>query len=127
MPGGEIGGSPGRGLANLESYFWVKGAVQGPVDLRVGGSTVHAEFRVVEYQWNFGDGATLVTGGPGTPGQGSEVHATYTRRGNYTVGVRVVWSAVAFLNGSQVGQVGGLSSGTSTSYPVSEIRTVLTG
>ncbi len=26
LPGGEIGGSPGRGLANLESYFWLKGA-----------------------------------------------------------------------------------------------------
>ena len=55
LPGGEIGAEPGvRGLANLESFFWVEGASQPPVDLQVGGSTVHAEFRVVEYRWSFG-------------------------------------------------------------------------
>ena len=43
LPGGEIGVEPGvRGLANLESFFWVEGANQEPVDLQVGGSTVHA-------------------------------------------------------------------------------------
>jgi hypothetical protein len=57
LPGGEIGVEPGvRGLANLESYFWVEGVEQGPVDLQVGGSTVHAEFRVVEYRWSFAAG-----------------------------------------------------------------------
>jgi hypothetical protein len=57
LPGGEIGVEPEvRGLANLESYFWVEGVEQEPVDLRVAGSTVHAEFRVVEYRWSFGGG-----------------------------------------------------------------------
>ena len=118
--------SPGRGLANLESYFWVTGAVQAPVDLSIGGSTVHAEFQVVEYEWDFGNGSTLVTSGPGAPGQASEAHATYVGRGKYPVSVRVVWSAQAFLNGSPVGQVGGLSSSASTTYGVAELRTVLT-
>jgi len=127
LPGGAIGVSPGRGLANLESYFWLTGAVQPPVNLRIGGSTVHAAFQVVEYDWNFGDGSTLQTSGPGVPGQGSEVHATYTAYGNYLVSVRVVWSAQAFLNGSSVGQVGGLFSSASTTYGVAELRTVLTG
>lgn len=127
LPGGSIGVSPGRGLANLESYFWLAGAVQAPVDLRIGGSTVHAAFQVVEYDWNFGDGSTLQTSGPGVPGQGSEVHATYRAHGNYLVSVRVVWSAQAFLNGSPVGQVGGLFSSASTTYGVAELRTVLTG
>jgi hypothetical protein len=61
LPGGEIGVEPGvRGLANLESYFWVEGVRQAPVDLQVGGSTVHAEFRVVELWWRGtgGDGGT---------------------------------------------------------------------
>jgi hypothetical protein len=49
LPGGEIGVEPGvRGLANLESFFWVEGANQEPVDLQVGGSTVHAESWVGE-------------------------------------------------------------------------------
>jgi hypothetical protein len=57
LPGGEIGAVPQvRGLANLDSFFFVRGAAQPPVDLQVGGSVVHAEFRPVEYRWAFGDG-----------------------------------------------------------------------
>jgi hypothetical protein len=66
LPGGEIGVEPGvRGLANLESFFWVEGANQEPVDLQVGGSTVHAEFRVVEYRGSFGGGGAVGDGGAG--------------------------------------------------------------
>jgi hypothetical protein len=55
LPGGEIGVEPEvQGLANLESYFWIEGVNQPPVELQVGGSTVRAEFRVVEYRWTFG-------------------------------------------------------------------------
>jgi hypothetical protein len=127
LPGGSIGVSPGRGLANLESYFWLTGAVQPPVDLRVGGSTVHAEFHVVEYAWSFGNGSTLVTSGPGVPGQASEARTVYAARGKYSVTVRVAWSARASLNGSTVGQVNGLFSVARMTYGVAEIRTVLTG
>jgi PKD domain-containing protein len=128
LPGGEIGVEPElRGLANLESYFWVEGANQPPVELQVGGSTVRAEFRVVEYRWTFGSGQTLVTEGPGTPGLESEVNATFPRRGMYRVGVTVMWAAEAFLDGRRVGEVGDLVSRAGTTYPVAELRTVLTG
>jgi hypothetical protein len=128
LPGGEIGVEPEvRGLANLESYFWVDGANQPPVELQVGGSTVRAEFRVVEYRWTFGSGQTLVTEGPGTPGLESEVNATFRRRGMYRVGVTVMWAAEAFLDGRRVGEVGDLVSRAGTTYPVAELRTVLTG
>jgi hypothetical protein len=128
LPGGEIGVEPEvRGLANLESYFWVEGANQPPVELQVGGSTVRAEFRVVEYRWTFGLGQTLVTEGPGTPGLESEVNATFPRRGMYPVGVTVMWAAEAFLDGRRVGEVGDLVSRAGTTYPVAELRTVLTG
>jgi hypothetical protein len=128
LPGGEIGVEPEvRGLANLESYFWVEGADQGPVELQVGGSTVRAEFRVVEYRWSFGSGQTLVTEGPGSPGLESEVNATFRRRGMYRVGVTVMWAAEAFLDGRRVGEVGDLVSRAGTTYPVAELRTVLTG
>ena len=83
LPGGEIGVEPGvRGLANLQSFFWVEGVEQAPVDLDVGGSTVHAEFRVLEYRWTFGGGEPLVTSGPGSPGLESEVRTTFARRGS---------------------------------------------
>jgi hypothetical protein len=128
LPGGEIGVEPEvRGLANLESYFWVEGANQGPVELRVGGSTVRAEFRVVEYRWDFGGGEPLVTRGPGSPGLESEVRTTFGRRGFYRVGVTVMWVADAYLDGRRVGEVGDLVSRAATTYPVAELRTVLTG
>ena len=128
LPGGEIGVEPGvRGLANLESFFWVEGADQDPVDLQVGGSTVHAEFRVVEYRWSFGGGEPLVTEGPGSPGLESEVRTTFARRGFYRVGVTVMWVAEAYLDGRRVGEVDALVSRAQTTYPVAELRTVLTG
>jgi hypothetical protein len=128
LPGGEIGAEPEvRGLANLESFFWVEGANQPPVDLQVGGSTVHAEFRVVEYRWSFGGGETLVTEGPGEPGLESEVRTSFRRRGVYPVEVTVVWVAEAFLDGRRVGEVDDLASRAEMSYPVAELRTVLTG
>jgi hypothetical protein len=128
LPGGEIGVEPGvRGLVNLESYFWVDGVEQEPVDLRVGGSTVHAEFRVVEYRWSFGGGEPLVTEGPGRPGLESEVNTTFPRRGVYPVEVTVMWAAEAFLDGRRVGEVDDLVSRAEMSYPVAELRTVLTG
>ena len=128
LPGGEIGAEPGvRGLANLQSFFWVEGVDQSPVDLAVGGSTVHAEFRVLEYRWSFGDGEPLVTTGPGSPGLESEVRTTFARRGFYRVGVTVVWAAEAFLDGRRVGEVDDLVSRAEMTYPVAELRTVLTG
>ena len=116
-----------RGLANLQSYFWVEGVEQGPVDLQVGGSTVHAEFRVVEYRWSFGGGEPVVTSGPGRPGLESEVNTVFRRRGVYPVEVTVVWVAEAFLDGARVGEVDDLVSRAAMSYPVAELRTVLTG
>jgi hypothetical protein len=128
LPGGEIGAEPGvRGLANLQSFFWVEGVDQPPVDLEVGGSTVHAEFRVLEYRWSLGDGEPLVTRGPGSPGLESEVRTTFARRGFYRVGVTVMWAAEAYLDGRRVGEVDDLVSRAETTYPVAELRTVLTG
>jgi PKD domain-containing protein len=128
LPGGQIGVTPAvRGLANLTAYFWVQGANQPPVDLPVAGSTVHAEFRVLEYRWSFGEGRSLVTTGPGRPGLDSEVSTSFPRRGRYRVTVTVMWAAQAWLDGRRVGQVDGLASQAQTSYPVAELRTVLTG
>jgi hypothetical protein len=128
LPGARIGVTPNvRGLANLQSFFWLEGANQPPVDLQVGGSTVHAEFRVVEYRWEFGEGEPLVTAGPGTPGLDSDVRTTFPRRGFYRVGVTVMWVAEAWLDGRRVGEVDDLVSRAVTTYPVAELRTVLTG
>jgi hypothetical protein len=128
LPGGKIGVTPAtQGLVHLKSYFWVEGASQTPVQLSIGGSILRAEFRVVEYQWTFGQSETLVTEGPGTPDLESEVNTTFRRRGVHRVGVTVVWVAEAYLDGRRVGEVDDLVSGAETTYPVAELRTVLTG
>ena len=88
---------------------------------------MRAEFRVVEYRWRFGGGEPLVTEGPGRPGLGSEVRTTFGRRGFYRVGVTVMWVAEAYLDGRRVGEVDELVSRAQTTYPVAELRTVLTG
>ena len=49
------------------------------------------------------------------------------RRGVYPVEVTVVWVAEAFLDGARVGEVDDLVSRAAMSYPVAELRTVLTG
>ena len=128
LPGGQIGAIPElRGLANLDSFFYLQGATQPPVDLQVGTAVVHAEFRPVEYRWAFGDGQGLITTGPGTQSLHSEVRTAFQRRGSYRVAVTVMWTAQAFLAGRRVGQVEELVSRAATSYPVAEIRTTLTG
>jgi hypothetical protein len=105
----------------------VEGASQTPVQLSIGGSILRAEFRVVEYRWTFGGSETLVTEGPGTPDLESEVNTAFRRRGAHRVGVTVVWVAEAYLDGRRVGEVDDLVSGAETTYPVAELRTVLTG
>jgi hypothetical protein len=111
----------------LKSFFWLEGASHAPVDLAVNGFELHAEFRVVEYRWSFGGGEPLVTRGPGRPGLESEVNTVFRRRGVYPVEVTVVWVAEAFLDGARVGEVDDLVSRAAMSYPVAELRTVLTG
>jgi hypothetical protein len=128
LPGGKISAAPSvRGLANLESFFWLEGVAQPPVDLSIAGSVLHAEFRVAEYRWTFGGGESLVTTGAGTPGLDSEVRTRFRRRGVYPVGVTVMWVAEAWLDGRRVGEVDDLVSRAETTYPVAELRTVLTG
>jgi PKD domain len=128
LPGGNIGAVPDhQGLANLPSYFHLAGASQPPVDLQVATATVHASFHPVVYRWSFGDGQRLETAGPGSRGVGSEVQVAFRRRGRYRVGVTVVWAAEAFLDGRRVGQVDDLTSQAQTTYPVAEVRAVLTG
>ena len=45
----------------------------------------------------------------------------------FPVVVTVVWVAEAFLDGARVGEVDDLVSRAAMSYPVAELRTVLTG
>jgi hypothetical protein len=149
LPGGAIQITPGgRGLANVPSRLWLVGDAEPPVDLRLAGSTVHAEFQPVRYRWTIGsgeaggdgqegsrrgttgpgaDGAWAVPARAGSSGRDGEATMTFPRRGDFVVTVVTTWSASAFLDGRFVGQVDGLASTARIAYPVAELRTALTG
>jgi hypothetical protein len=127
LPGGTIRAVPGGvGLAGLDSYFRLEGAVQPPVDLSVGGAVLHAEFTVTGYRWSFGDATTLESRSPGGRGRRGGVPHTYQRGGRYAVAVEVTWSARGFLGDTPIAGVDGLVSRASVSYPVQEVYGVLT-
>jgi hypothetical protein len=127
LPGGTIRVTPsGRGLANLAAYFQLGGVTPRAVDLALGGSRVHAEFQMVEYRWEFGDGSTRTSAATGLPDSLGEAHA-YPRRGRFEVRVEIAWSAEAFLDGRRVGRLDDLVSHALISYPVAELRASLSG
>jgi hypothetical protein len=155
LPGGEIHVAPsGRGLANVPSHLWLAGDVEPPVNLRLAGSTVHAEFQPVRYRWTIepgeagggdvsgrgevaGSGRTIGPSGAGraltvvagvdSSGRDGEAGVTFPGRGDFVVTVVTAWSASAFLDGRFVGQVDGLASTARIAYPVAELRTALSG
>jgi hypothetical protein len=139
LPSGAIHITPsGRGLANVPSRLWLLGDAQPPVDLRLGGSTVHAEFQPVRYRWTIAraSGGTGATGGDATwtvparadpSGRDGQAEMTFPGRGDFVVTVVTTWSASAFLDGRFVGQLDDLASTARTAYPVAELRTALSG
>ena len=146
LPTGVVRITPsGRGLANLPSRLWLVGDSRPPVDLRLAGSTVHAEFHPVQYRWTIepdrgganGPGGRLlapgVEGGWTVPartegsGRDGEAAMVFPGRGGFVVSVVTTWSATAFLDGHFVGEVDGLSSTARIAYWVAELRTTLSG
>jgi hypothetical protein len=146
LPAGTVHIAPaGRGLANVPSRLWLLGDAQPPVDLRLGGSTVHAEFQPVRYRWTIArasggaGGAGGSAGGAGgettwtmparadPSGRDGQVEMTFPGRGDFVVTVVTTWSASAFLDGRFVGQLDDLASTARIAYPVAELRTALTG
>jgi hypothetical protein len=127
LPGGTVRVTPSvRGLTNLAAYFRLDGVAPRTVDLPLGGSRIHAEFQVTEARWSFGDGSARTKTATGLPGALGEAHA-YPHGGRFEIRVEVAWSAAAFLDGRRVGRVDDLVSHALISYPVAEIRGVLSG
>ncbi len=81
------------GIVNLESRFWGAALpdVRATVELR--GYVVTVAAHPVAYAWSFGDGTTTVGAGPGSPE--APARAEYRRRGDYGVGLYVVWAGLA--------------------------------
>ena len=133
LPAGAIRAVPsGRGLANLPSDLWLVGDELAPVDLRLAGSTIHAEFQPVAYRWSFGSGRAsragrVVPASADPADRHGAAGAVFPGGGRFAVSVSTQWSATASLDGRFVGQVDGLVSTARLSYPVVELRTDLDG
>jgi hypothetical protein len=133
LPTGAIRAVPSaRGLANLPADLWLVGDELAPVDLRLAGSTIHAEFQPVAYRWSFGSGRAsrpgpVVRASADPSGRHGAAGVVFPGSGEFAVSVVTEWSATASLDGRFVGQVDGLVSTARLTYPVVELRTDLDG
>jgi hypothetical protein len=83
-PPATVGASPaGRGLAGLESWFWVEGYTGGPIVDTVAelGMTVSVEATPARVSWDFGDGSSADGAGVGVPppARSTVLHTIETR------------------------------------------------
>lgn len=123
--------APSRvGLTGLTSYFWL--AEEPPTvsaTAAVPGLSVTAEASPVRYIWRFGDGADLVTAGPGRPWtkhKPGTVGHLYEVKGDYDLTVEVVYEARWRINGGPWEPLGYFSNADSEPYRVQELIAVLT-
>lgn len=118
-----------RGLTGLPSYFWLENRPR-PIEARagVGGITVTAQARPVQYVWDFGDGTDRATRGPGrrwTMKRPGNIRHTYEGKGRYTVEVEVIWEARWRLGTGAWRHLGYFSNSSTRSYRVRSIVAVL--
>lgn len=130
IPPPGIGLNPARkGLTGLDTWGWYEGPQTVTVTVSLRGYRVTAIAHPTGYQWAFGDGATETTESPGSPASPAVNHM-YQTKGEYSVSLAVAWSGSYTFAGHGVsggGSLGSVSISNSTSYPVEEVRSVLTG
>jgi hypothetical protein len=119
----------GVGLTGLESYFWLGNDLE-PItaSAAVGGFTVTAEARPVQYRWDFGDDADELSFDPGrawTRYHPGNIDHVYETRGRYRVGVEAIWEARWQLNGGPWQSLGHFSTSDGRDYSVRQIVPVL--
>lgn len=130
IPAPGIGLNPGdKGLTGLETWGWYEGPQTVTVTVFLRGYEVTAVAHPTGYQWSFGDGATESIASPGSPSSPAVKHM-YQTKGTYSVTLTATWSGSYTFTGDGVsggGLLGSVSIRNSVSYPVEEVRSVLTG
>jgi PKD domain len=129
-PTPELEISPGHtGLTGLDSYFWLADPPETiTATAAVPGLTVVAEARPVEFVWDFGDGNDKVThdaGRPWTRRRPGSISHLYETKGDYDVGVEVIWEARWAVAGGGWTSLGYFSNSDSRPYPVQEMIAML--
>jgi hypothetical protein len=134
LPRAELHASPPGthawpGIVNLETHFWSAPLADARARVTLDGYVVDVAAHPIAYAWAFGDGTVAVMAGPASAG--APARATYRRRGDYEVGLYVVWAGIAHVTepgwgldfGTQY--LGTVTLPESIPYHAAEIRALL--
>jgi hypothetical protein len=115
------------GITRLATYVWGDAVPMATADVSLRGFQVHVTAEPIAYAWSFGDGTTTVEPDPGTAA--APVRVTFLRRGDYDVGLYVVWEGRARISFFGI-RLADLDLGTVTlperaTYHVAEVRALL--
>ncbi|HVF12452.1 MAG TPA: hypothetical protein VNA87_05130 [Actinomycetota bacterium] len=118
-----------RGLTGLPSFFWLAERPR-PIEARagVGGLTVTAQARPVQFIWDFGDGTDLATRDSGrrwTKARQGSIKHTYEGKSRYSVEVEVIWEARWRLGRGGWRSLGYFSNSDTRPYRVRSLISVL--
>jgi hypothetical protein len=123
--------APGAaGLTGLPTYFWLEESPRPVVaTAQVPGLLVTARAEPVQYSWDFGDGSSVVTTDIGrrwTRSRPGSIKHTYETRGRYELTVQAIWRGRWQVNGGAWRELGYFVTTDRLSYPVRQMRPVLT-
>ena len=126
---GRVGVLPGRALTGLETFFWVDevGLRSTPEGGGPFGMTIRAW--PVGYRWEFGDGRSLSSDGPGNPDapRSSEISHVYQRGGRLEARVVVTWEGSASSVAGTQPVPGPFTTTATAPVQVDQIRARLVG
>jgi hypothetical protein len=119
----------GIGLTGLPSFFWLA-ETPSPITATagVGGLTVTAEARPIQFVWDFGDGVDKVTANAGrrwTRRRSGNISHLYETKGRYDLRVEVVWEARWRIGNGPWQPLGYFSNSDERPYPVREVVAIL--
>ena len=133
IPEPSINRLPGSiGLTGLPTKLWADptGSSVSVPTIEIDGYTVRTTANLIGYYWRLGDGAEAITYNPGSASNPAVEH-TYESKGTYTLELEVAWHAYYSFEGYGISggpfDLGPVIMGTSETFPVQEVRSVLTG
>lgn len=108
-------------LVNLPTFVAISATDSASSNFGGQGYTMRLRVAAAEYLWDFGDGATIRSNGPGGPPPEGPVHHTYRQSGPETITATVEYGATYSLV-TPFGTIGPLEvpGGPVRSLPVSE-------
>jgi hypothetical protein len=132
------GDGPDRAITRIEALFWLD--TPAHLDLGVTALLTHQVAITAHVQsvaWDFGDGTTTTSTGPGKPFTSTDSCATptcpgwfghtYTSVGSVTVKAIITWTGQYQVDGGPVLDIAGTVTTTAVSFPVQilEARAIL--